>query len=178
MIPIPPEKIGEHVHELARRHDETLDKILASEGGEKFKHIIAAYCTGRILLDACDFYTKTAGFKDLKWVADRDQFEATVEEYKRALLVPLEGCYNLLHEEDENPKSPDSAKLNSKKYISRVDKFIGYFYPKYLAKREAEVKRDIEADGGVNKLTLSELEKRLGITKPLNFNEEWTEDNY
>ncbi|MBT7706006.1 hypothetical protein HN747_01020 [archaeon] len=49
------------------------------------------------------------------------------------------------------------------KYITGRDKLVGFFWPPYIAKREKHVNEQIEQDGGVNALPLSELEKRSGI---------------
>ncbi len=57
-----------------------------------------------------------------------------------------------------------------KNRITCYDKFIGFFRPSYLKNRIKYVKEQIEKDGGMETLLLSEVERRLGITKEVNDN--------
>lgn len=125
MIPIPPEKLEKHLMSLSNRYDEAKQNILASKDYKKFRYVADAYCAGRAFLDMYDFVAKESSVKPgLHTISSLEQFEAEVEQYKTALLLPLESGYNLLFKSEEKPQKLAEKKTNFfSKFLSGINIF-------------------------------------------------------
>jgi len=125
MIPIPPERLEEHLIELSRNYDVAKQNILASEGSEKFKHVLEAYGAGRAFLDMYNLVAKQSSTPlNLRLISDLEQFEAEVEQYKEVVLRPLESSYEILFKSEEKSQKLSAKKSNFlSKFLSGINIF-------------------------------------------------------